>query len=494
VERAYLGIDVGTSGCKAVVVDQTGSIAATAWATYPTRRRLDGEVTQDARDWLAAVRQTMRDCAAATPSSHRIGGIGLTAPAHVGVLVGDDDEPLARCMLAFDGRSARVADDIRARLGRDFAERTMVELSSAWTLPQLAWLHERQPELWSGIRHFLTQKDFIRLHLTGVAAIDPSDATGTAMYDPRDGRWLDEARDELGFEDAWLPPVLPATDVSGGLAMAWARDTGIKAGTPVAIGATDTAAELVSVGATHAGSSHIKVASTGTVVVVTDAPLVDRRVLTYPHAIDGRWYTLAATNTAATAYAWLRETISSPEGDDYAAMDRLAARVPPGSAGLLFVPFLEGERTPYWDRDLRAAFVGLTSAHDRGHLCRAVLEGVAFSLRTCAETIEALGASLDRPSLGGGGMASPLWRSIVLAVLGRSATVRPVQGPAIGAAMLAAEAVGDREAARPSRVRRTVRPRNEWRATYDELFTTYLATVEALRPIDHSIAREAVTA
>jgi xylulokinase len=329
------------------------------------------------------------------------------------------------------------------------------------------------------------------------------------MYDPRAGRWLDEARDVLGFEDAWLPPVLPATDVAGGLTATWARATGIRAGTPVAVGATDTAAELVSVGATDAGSSHLKIASTGTVVVVTDTPLVDRRVLTYPHAIDGRWYTLAATNTAATAYSWLRETVfaagggwtdgaaaddgssadSGSSADGYAAMDRLAARVPPGSAGLLFLPFLEGERTPYWDRDLRAAFVGLTSAHDRAHLCRAVLEGVAFSLRTCAETIESLGATLDRPSLGGGGMASALWRSIVLSVLGRSATIRPLQGPAIGAALLAAQAVGDREAARPSTDRRTVSPRKDWRSTYDAIFATYRTTVEALGPIDHEIAR-----
>ncbi len=495
---AYLGIDVGTSGCKAVVIDDRGRVRGTSWATYPTRRHLDGEVTQAAADWLRAVRSTIRGCVVSLGDDQAIAGLSITAPAHVGVLVDRDGEPLARSLLAFDARPSAVAQELRARFGDSLFERTFVDLSAAWTFPQLAWVRQQHPEIWPRIHTFLTQKDYIRFRLTGRAAIDPTDAAGTAMFDPRAGRWIDDVRAELGLAAAVLPEIRPSSTIGGGLTATWARLTGLRAGTPVAIGATDTAAELISVGATSAGSSLIKIASTGTVVAVSDRPVVDRRVLTYPHAVADRWYTLAATNTAATAYGWLRDTVfaSDPEPPAavYREMDRMASRVPAGAGDLLFLPFLEGERTPYWDRDLRAAFLGLSSAHRREHLCRAVLEGVALSLRTCADTIESLGLDLAQPTLGGGGAGSRLWRTILVSALGRSAVMHSSQGPAIGAAMLVGSALGDERAMNPHRRWTRVEPRADWQATYARLHETYRDAVTALGPVSHALSRSQMRA
>ena len=286
-----------------------------------------------------------------------------------------------------------------ARYGAAFHEATYVELTAGWNLPQLVWLRGQQPDVWSRIGWFLTQKDWVRFRMTGVALIDRTDAAGTAMLDQRRLEWLEPACRDAGLGPHQLPPIVASTAGGGGLSRAWARATGLRPGTPMVVGATDTAAELVSVGALTGGSSLVKVASTGTVVGVSSSPVVDRRLLTYPHAVPGAWYTLGATSSAAVAYRWLRDVaFAAPSPSttlSYLEIDRHAARVAPGSDGLLFLPFLQGERTPYWDARLRGpssaspwATPATTSRgrSSRGSRWRSARAGTRWSRPGCASS------------------------------------------------------------------------------------------------------------
>jgi xylulokinase len=488
-QTVTIGLDLGTSGCKGVVLDAHGQAQETTSVGYDTRRRLDGEVSQDPHDWLAAATKALRECSLLA-AGRQVEAISVTAPAHVGVLLDTSDRPLARALLAWDSRPAVVLPELRKSLGESFFERTMVELATGWTFPQLVWLKGQLGNAWKQIRWLLTQKDYVRYVLTGEVAVDPTDAQGTGLYDPRAGGWGWDLVRESGLERCQLPPVMPSSASGGTLSRTWARRTGLRAGTPVIVGATDTAMELVSLGATRAGASLIKVASTGTVVVVSRKPMPDRRLLTYPHAAEGLWYQLGATNTAATSYVWLRETVfardSGTPAEVYAEMDQVAAGLPAGSGGLLFLPFLEGERTPYWDPGLRGAFIGLSSAHRRAHMCRAVLEGVALSLRACRDVFAEHQAMIARPSLGGGGSNSRLWRAILVSVFGHSARWPRPQGPALGAAMLAARSVG--LTGRVDRRTTMVHPRQEWIDTYEQVYAAYTEAVERVGALTNRLA------
>lgn len=486
---AFMGVDAGTSGCKAVVVADDGRVLSDATETYDTVRGSNGEVTQDARTWETATRVAMARALVAA-GDITIEGISVTAPAHNVVLLDESGAPLNEVMLWSDRRPTRVAEQLRDELGVQFFERTFVDLSAAWSLPQLVWLRRNRPDFWSRVRWVLPGKDYIRYAMTGVAATDPSDAAGTAMYDQRNGSWLEGIDREVGLAQHVLPRVMSATDIVGGLDRNWALSIGLPEGTPVAVGATDTAAELVSVDATRVSQGIVKVASTGTIVAVSDRPVPHRRLLTYPHAVAGRWYTLAATNTAATSRKWLAEAVLGQSGSDLDALDRDVRNLAPGAHGLLFLPFLDGERSPLWDPHSRGAFLGLRGHHDARHLYRAVLEGVACSLRSCQQLLGDCGLRVREPALTGGGLSNPLWREIIVAVLGQPASYASPVGPAVGAARIAAMAVGSRglgvETANSTQCE-TVLPDPSWQRAYDELYATYELAVERTRDISHRL-------
>jgi xylulokinase len=337
----------------------------------------------------------------------------------------------------------------------------------------------------------LITKDFVSFSLTGARSTDPSDAAGTGLYDQRAGCWAEDICSEVGLSVEQLPPIAAATDTVGRLTSSWAVRTGIPAGTPVAVSATDTACELLSLSITKPGDGLIKIASTGTVVTVLKEPRPDPRILTYPY-LEGNWYTVAATNAAATAYRWLQETVfdavSGSPSATYAEMDQIASTVPAGSDGVLFLPFLTGERSPYWDSDLRAAFLGVSAGHRRPHLCRAVLEGVAFSLRDCRDLLAGLGIPVRQPYFAGGGVASQLWREILASVLKTSGTLAAPQGPALGAAMLAAACVTG-TVPLIERAKETVEPDPAWVTIYDRLHPIYRDAARCLTDINHSLVR-----
>lgn len=496
---ATIGLDIGSSSTKAVILDADGSLLWTESAPYRVHRGPDGEVTLDPADWLKAARLLLTAAAGAL-DGRRLEAIGVTGPAHYAVLVDAAGEPMGRAMLSSDARPAAVAERLRDEFGDAYFDSARVELTAGWTLAQLAWLRTQMPEQWERIRHVLVVKDFVRFAMTGSVVTDHSDAAGTGFYDQGSATWSERWLEPTGLRTDQLPDIRPSVGVGGGLDETWARSTGLPAGTPVAVGGTDTAAELVSVGALEAGSAIVKIASTGTVVVVTDKPVADRRLLAYPHVMPGRNYLAAATNTAATAYGWLRETVFGQEPEPpsavYREMDRLAAQVDPGAGGLLFLPYLEGERTPFWDWRLRAGMIGLTSVHRREHFCRAVLEGVALSLRMCRGVVEASGVAVERPVVSGGGMASELWRDILVSVLDQACVLVEPQGPAIGAAMMAgAAATGEELSGVPVQQQRsTVAPNDMWRETYAELSDAYALAAEAIGPVSYKLGAIATAA
>jgi xylulokinase len=477
--NAFIGVDLGTTLCKSVVVNADGRVLAEASVGYLVRRTAQGEASHDPHRYLAAMASTIRDCVRAAPTV-RIGAIGVTAPAHYPVLVDERGNPLARTLLSSDRRPGPIAERLATELGPSFFDHTLVRLTAGWTLPQVAFLRSEDRQRWRRVRQVLMVKDFARGHLTGSWATDPSDAAGTALFDQRAQRWWSPALEAAGLDASQVPLVRPSISIAGTLVPSWARRTGLPAGTPVAIGATDTAAELVSLGAVDEGDGLVKIATTGTVVAVTARPRPDPRLLTYPHALPGRWYTAAATNTAAAAVRWLREDILA---DPSASLERATRKAAAGSDGVLFLPFLEGERAPYWDATLRAAFVGLASFHTPDHLVRAALEGVAFSLRACREVLGEIGLAVRSPVFTGGGGRSPLWRSILAATLATPGRTAEPQGPAIGAAILAAAAVGEwpgRTVGGHPRFA-LVRPDPKLVRIYEERYRAYVRAVAAVR-------------
>lgn len=483
----WLGIDIGTSRCKAVVLDGGGRLVAQGAADIATRRRPDGEITQRPQDWLRAVAHAGREAVRGAPQV-AIEAVALTAPAHVAVLSDMAGTPLTASLLAFDGRPRDAARAIRARYGDDLFRSTYVHLTAGWTLSQLGWLHQQEPSWWSSIHSILPEKDWVRFQMTGASTTDPSDAAGTGLYDQANGMWLNELVEDLGIGRHTLPAVAHAEDPGGAINRAWARRLGVNVGTPVLIGATDTAAELVSVDAMRAGTGLVKVASTGTVVGVSDEPLPDARLMTYPHPYDGLWYTVGATSAATVAYQWFRESVLGRKGREptyaYAEMDALAARVRAGSDGLVFVPSLQGERTPGWDERARGAFIGLTTAHDVRHLSRAILEGVGFSIRSCRDLLREVGAEPAQIRLTGGGMASRVWRSIIVDIIGTDARIGP-EGPALGAALIAAWSTGARDVRSVGPVRSIAHDRAAAQ-DYDRAYQRFLLAVASARIVDRA--------
>jgi xylulokinase len=393
---------------------------------------------------MAALSRTARSCVAHVQGG-RIVAMSITAPAHYAVLLDKSGQPLHPVLLGSDRRPAQVAAELAQRYGQELFDATWCHLSRGWTLSQLAWLSRTEPSVWSRVHRVLIAKDYVRQCLTGNAATDPSDAAGTAMWDQRTRRWIPSLLEDLGLPRDAFPDVLPSTASGGGLTRQWSARLGLASGLPVIVGATDTAAELVSIGATRAGTGLVKVATTGTVVAVTASPRPDPSLLTYPHPRLGHWYSLAVVDAAASAYEWIAGIVGLKAAKgrdlDIVALNRLARAVPAGSEGVLFLPFLEGERSPSWDPNMQAAFVGLTAAHRSGHLVRATLEGISLALRVCRDHMRGLGIDLqEAPFLTGGGLRDPLWRSITVSALDAPGRYARLQGPALGAARIAAAA------------------------------------------------------
>ena len=437
-----IGIDTSTTATKAVVIDEGGSIVATGVAEYGYDIPRPGWTEQDPGFWwdgtVAAIRSSLAETAI---DGDDVAAVGLTGQMHGAVLLDAAGAVLRPAILWNDQRTADACDEIRRAVGPErLIAITGNDALTGFTAPKLVWVRDQEPDIWARVRHVLLPKDYVRLRLTGEHAMDKADGSGTLLFDLAARDWSAEVLAALRIDRAWLPPTFEGPAVTGVVSAAAAETTGLRAGTPVVAGGGDQAANAVGVGAIAPGVVALSLGTSGVVFATTETPLRDPagQVHAFCHAVPGLWHMMTVMLSAAGSLRWFRDALAP--GEDFGALTATAETVPPGADGLFFLPYLSGERSPHPDPLARGAFVGLTVGHDRRHLTRAVLEGVAFGLRDGLDQMIAAGMPPpDQVRASGGGIASPLWRQILADVLrAEVATVSTTEGAAYGAGLLAA--------------------------------------------------------
>jgi xylulokinase len=440
----YLGIDTSTTATKALVMDADGTVVAVGRSEYgfETPRPLWSE--QSPQSWwqatIGAIAAGLHD---AGVGADEVAAVGLTGQMHGLVLVDAAGEVLRPAILWNDQRTQAECDEIRDRVGRaQLIATTGNDALTGFTAPKLLWVLRHEPEVAERIAHVLLPKDYVRFRLTGGYALDKADGSGTMLFDLTRRDWSPAVLDALGFARTWLPETFEGPEVTGTVSAEAAGATGLREGTPVVAGGGDQAANGVGVGAVTSGIVAISLGTSGVVFAAADHPVIepDGRLHGFCHAVPDTWHAMGVMLSAAGSLRWFRDTLAPQRS--YAELDGLAAAVPAGADGLVFLPYLTGERTPHPDPTARGAFVGLTVRHDVGHLTRAVMEGVAFGLRDAVELLRGI-TELGEVRVAGGGAQSPAWLAILADVLDRPVRVAgTVEAAAHGAAMLAAVSDG----------------------------------------------------
>ncbi len=492
-----LGLDVSTTATKALLLDAAGNVVASASTPYPfeTPRPLWSE--QDpALWWDGAVRSIRAVLESTGVSPDEIAAVGLTGQMHGLVLLDEAGHVLRPAILWNDGRTAAECDAIREALGKErLIAITGNDALTGFTASKILWVRNHESDLYARARHVLLPKDYVRLRLTDTYAPDRAGAAGTLLFDLETRTWSPEVCERLGIPLDWLPPTHEGTEITGVLSAEAAAATGLRAGTPVVAGGGDQAAGAVGVGAVQEGVVSLVLGTSGVVFATSSGPYYEPegRMHAFCHAVPGRWHLMGVMLSAAGSLRWFRDTFAPELG--FAELLGPAADVPPGADGLLFLPYLTGERTPHPDPLARGAFVGLTVRHTRAHLTRAMLEGVAFGLREGFELMHAAGLSMiEEVRVSGGGAQSPLWRQILADVLDTPlVTVTSTEGAAFGAALLAGVGAGlwlDVDAACNATVHTTGRtePDPETATAYNAAFARYQALYPALRPTFQAMA------
>lgn len=488
-----IGIDLGTSSVRAAVVDEGGRIQGLGQQEYPIETPRPGWAEQDPEQWWRATCLACREAivrAAAEPSD--IAAISFSGQMHGTVLVDAAGRALGKSIIWADGRSGALAGRLNQALGEErLAELAGNRVAPGFMAATLGWLGEQEPAELARARWALLPKDYLRLRLGGDPASEPSDASATLLFDVRRGAWSGELTQAVGVDGALLPPLARSTDVVGRLSAAAGAELGLLAGVPLVAGAGDQAAQAVGNGVMVSSVASCTIGTGGQVLQPLDAPHADPqlRVHCFCHALPNTWFLMAATLSAGLSLRWWRDTLGLPAEGGYEALDREAERAGIGAGGLLFLPYLLGERTPHMDSGARGAFVGLGLEHSRGHLARAVMEGVALSLRQGLDIMASLTLPPDGLVASGGGAKSRLWRQIQADVLGKPLrTVRGAERAVVGAAMLAGLGVGvyaDFDQAREACVHYgdTVTPDRDRVAAYNRLLKVYEHLYPALLPV-----------
>ncbi len=488
----FLGLDIGTSSVKSILVSVGGDVAAVATASLSLDTPHPGWAEQDPEAWWEASRAAIRDVRARQPGA-RIAAVGISGQMHSSVFLDKKGDVIRPALLWCDGRTTAECREIEARAGGEAHLREWVRNAAleGFTLPKVLWLRNHEPAAFERLATVLLAKDFVRLRLTGTVATEPSDASGTLMFDPTHLRWSREILDAFALPPSLLPAVGGSSEVLGRVTAAAAALTGLAPGTPVVGGGADNACGAAGVGAIAQGEAVSSWGTSGTVLAPTTEPRVDPklRAHTFCHVAPGVWYVIGVVLSAGGAFAWYRDQCARelPEQrrDDLLVAE--AASVPPGADGVTFLPYLQGERTPHRDAALRAAFTGLSLAHTRAHMTRAVLEGVCFALRDSVTILAELGLAPQYLLLTGGGAKSAFIRQLQADVFGLPVmTVNREEGGAYGAALLAAVGAG----AFPdltTAVQRTVArqpmepPNSETHRTYEDIYEHFRARLVAAR-------------
>lgn len=490
-----LGIDVGTGGTRAVLIDRAGKVVASRTADHvPFATPETGWAEQDPHDWWRATCEAVRQVLAnsATPAAD-VAAVGFSGQMHGAVLLDAAGNVLRPALIWCDQRSAPEADELTAELDADkIIGWTCNPALPNFTLTKLLWVRKHEPHLFERFRTMLLPKDYVRFRLTGERGMDMADASGTLLLDVSNRRWSAEMAKAAGIDPSTLPPLFESPVVCASISKAGAEATGLLERTPVVAGAGDQAAGAVGLGIVRAGAVHATIGTSGVVFAATDRPALDPkgRLHTFCHAIPGRWHVMGVTQAAGLSLRWFRDNFGVLPDDDRDPYDRLtdeAGDAPPGCDGVLWAPYLMGERTPHLDPQARAALVGLAASHGRGHVVRAILEGVAFSLRDSFSIFAEMNLPVSQIRLGGGGARSPLWRQIQADVYGHPVQVLEAEeGAAYGAALLAGVGAGtwssvDEACEQSVRVAREVAPHKVNIPIMNKQYEAYQRLYPALR-------------
>ncbi len=442
----YLGIDLGTGAVKAVVTDAQGRVQSVGSAEHPTSHPRPGFAEQEPERWWEATVRAVRE-AVARAAGYEIAAIGLSGQMHGTVLLDSADRPFRPAVIWADTRSAAQVERLTAEIGKErLIEIAGSPLAAGFQAATIRWFQDEQPDVWRHVRRIALPKDYLGWRLTGTWATEPSDAASTLLLDVRQRDWSDTILAAVGISRDQLPPVLPSASPRGRLLPEAAAALGLPSGIPVVAGGGDAPIAALAAGVVEPTTMLLTISTGSQVIVPTDGVRPDPggRIHAWCSCLEpgpgaAGWYQMGATMVSGLALRWLRDRVFAlPAADAYDQMTEWAASVPPGAGGLLFLPYLAGERTPHMDPQARGLFLGLTAEHGREHLTRAVMEGATLALADAFSILETLGAKPNHAILAGGGARSALWRQIVADVFGLP--IQPlldVEGSALGAALLA---------------------------------------------------------
>ena len=439
-----LGIDIGTGGTRAVLIDAKGAVLATETADHPPfASPKPGWAEQDPDDWWRAAVIVIKKIVAKFPAES-IAAIGLTGQMHGSVLLDRDDRPIRTALLWCDQRTEKQCEEITRKVGaKKLIKLVSNPAISGFTLPKLLWVRENEPKTWKQVKSILLPKDYVRFRLSGDKASDVADSSGTLLFDVRNRKWSSEMIESFEIGVDRLTTVYESIVLTGQVSKQAAAQTGLRTGTQIVAGAGDNAAGAIGTGITKPGAVSCTIGTSGVVFAVSDAPRLDPkgRIHTMCHAIPGRWHNTGVTLAAGLSLKWFKQNFGG--GKSYEELDKKAGSAPPGSDRAIWLPYLMGERSPHLDPHARAAFTDLTASHTTAHLTRAIMEGVAFSLRDSLEIFKGNGVVVNNIRLGGGGTKSPVWSQIQADVYGEKVeTLAADEGVAYGAALLAGVGIG----------------------------------------------------
>ena len=487
-----LGIDVGTSGTRALVIDEAGRVVSSATEDHQAFVSPQiGWAEQNPCDWWRACGLAVRRALAeAKLSGDQISCVGLSGQMHGAVLLDEQDRVVRPALIWCDVRTEKQCQELTAQIGAEQIIRlTCNPALTNFTLTKCLWVRENERENWRRVRSLMLPKDYVRFQLTGERATDVADASGTLLLDVAHRRWSKAMLNLVQMDESLLPNLYESPEICGRIADAGAAATGLQKGTPVVAGAGDQAAGAVGMGVVSPGAVSATIGTSGVVLAATDHPALDARgrVHTFCHAVPGRWIAMGVTQAAGLSLRWFRDQLGGQQS--YESLTAEAAGAPPGCEGLLWAPYLMGERTPYLDPAARGMLFGLTASHTRGHVIRAILEGVAFSLRDTVTIFQEMEVPIKKVRLGGGGGRSALWRQMQADIYGRAAeTVEAEEGAAYGAAILAGVGVKtwssvDEACESVVRVSENIAPDAEHSLILEQAYTTYQRMYPAMKSI-----------
>ena len=502
-----IGVDIGTSGTKSVLFDEKGNVIASASAEYPMYQPQNGYAEQNPEDWYNASISTIREIISKSGiDTNKIAGLGLSGQMHGLVMLDDENKVIRPAIIWCDQRTSKECEEITEKVGAErLIEITANPALTGFTASKILWVRNNEPENYSKCRHILLPKDYVRFMLTGVYATEVSDASGMQLLDIPNRCWSDEILEKLDIDKALLAKVYESPDVTGYITEAAAALTGLNAGTIVVGGAGDNAAAAIGTGVVSDGKAFTTIGTSGVVFAHTSKISIDPkgRVHTFCCAVPGCWHIMGVTQGAGLSLKWFKDNFCHEESETaklldksvYALLDEEADSVSIGSDRLIYLPYLMGERTPHLDPYARGVFFGLSAIHTKKHLLRAVMEGVAFSLRDCAEICHEIGADIDDMMACGGGGTSAVWRQMLADLYNCTVkTVSSKEGPALGAAILAMVGAGiyktvPEACSQIIKINKTQAPIKENVTKYEDFYNVYKKLYPALKQQYKEIAQ-----